>query len=138
MDPQVRAGPGTIEVADERIFRLSTRGKDDKPAEAAVPTPAEQTILMVEQLPREAGWLLISAGVVGMAVPGVLGTPFLLAGAVVLTPGGPRLLSRWIPSKLVHTAMRQVSRFLDDIERRYPRSRPPRLEDNTSRPSEAR
>jgi hypothetical protein len=50
-------------------------------------------------------------------VPGVLGTPFLLAGAVVLAPGGAKLLSRWAG----HSAMRQVGRFLDDLERRYPR-----------------
>jgi hypothetical protein len=71
----------------------------------------------VEQLPKEAGWLLITAGVVGLAVPGVLGTPFLLAGAVVLVPGGSKLLSRWAG----RSAMRQIGRFLDDLGRRYPR-----------------
>ena len=88
------------------------------------PADTEQTALRVEQLPREAGWMLITAGVVGLAVPGVLGTPFLLAGAVVLTPGGSKLLARWSgrhPSKFVHSAMRQIGRFLDDLERRYPR-----------------
>jgi hypothetical protein len=73
--------------------------------------------IRVEQLPKDAGWLLITAGVVGLVVPGVLGTPFLLAGAVVLAPGGSKLLSRWAG----HSAMRQVGRFLDDLERRYPR-----------------
>ena len=83
-----------------------------------------QTVLRVEHLPREAGSMLVMAGVVGLIVPGMPGAPFLLAGAFVLAPGGPRLLSRWVsrnPSKFVHTAMRQVGRFLDDIERRYPR-----------------
>jgi hypothetical protein len=78
---------------------------------------AELTPVRVEQLPKEAGWLLITAGVVGLAVPGVLGTPFLLAGAVVLVPGGSKLLSRWAG----RSAMRQIGRFLDDLERRYPR-----------------
>jgi hypothetical protein len=81
------------------------------------PAAREQTTLRIEQLPKEAGWLLITAGVVGLVVPGVLGTPFLLAGAVVLTPGGSRFLSRWAG----HAAMRQIGRFLDDLERRYPR-----------------
>jgi hypothetical protein len=66
---------------------------------------------------KEAGWLLITAGVVGLVVPGVLGTPFLLAGAVVLVPGGSKLLSRWAG----RSAMRQIGRFLDDLGRRYPR-----------------
>jgi hypothetical protein len=77
----------------------------------------ELTPVRAEQLPKEAGWLLITAGIVGLVVPGLLGTPFLLAGAVVLTPGGSKLLSRWAG----HSATRQVGRFLDDLERRYPR-----------------
>jgi hypothetical protein len=77
----------------------------------------EPTPVRVEQLSKEAGWLLITAGVVGLVVPGVLGTPFLLAGAVVLAPGGSKLLSRWAG----RSAMRQIGRFLDDLERRYPR-----------------
>jgi hypothetical protein len=84
------------------------------PDESAV---HELTPVPFEQLPKEAGWLMITAGMVGLVVPGVLGTPFLLAGAVVLTPGGSKLLSRWAG----HSAMRQVGRFLDDLERRYPR-----------------
>jgi hypothetical protein len=76
------------------------------------------------ELPREAGWLLITAGMVGVVVPGIVGTPFLVAGAVVLAPGGPRLLSRWAgrnPPKFVRSAVRQMRRFLDDLDRRYPR-----------------
>ena len=80
-------------------------------------TVHELTPVRVEQLPKEAGWLLITAGIVGLVVPGVLGTPFLLAGAVVLVPGGSKLLSRWAG----HSAMRQIGRFLYDLERRYPR-----------------
>jgi hypothetical protein len=88
-------------------------------SESAQDEPAfhELTAVRVEQVPKEAGWLLITAGVVGLVVPGVLGTPFLLAGALVLVPGGSKLLSRWAG----RTAMRQVGRFLNDLERRYPR-----------------
>lgn len=82
------------------------------------PALHEVTPASVEQLPKEAGWLLMTAGVVGLIVPGILGTPFLLAGAIVLAPGGAKLLSRWAD----HPAMRQIGRFLDDLERRYPRS----------------
>jgi hypothetical protein len=90
----------------------------------AEPAVDQQAVLRVEHLPREAGWMLVTAGVVGLIVPGMLGTPFLFAGVFVLVPGGSRLLLRWAgrnPPKFVHTAMRQISRFLDDLERRYPR-----------------
>jgi hypothetical protein len=73
--------------------------------------------LRIAQLPKEAGWALIAAGIVGLAVPGVLGAPFLLAGAAVLAPGGSKLLARWAP----RSAARQLGRFLDDLERRFPR-----------------
>jgi hypothetical protein len=110
---------------------LSTRGIDDKPAETAqVPVLTEQPVLTVEQLPRGAGWLLITAGVVGLVVPAVPGAPFLLAGAILLTPGGSRLLVRWVgrnPPKFVRSAMRPINRFLVDLERRYPCTRSPWL-----------
>jgi hypothetical protein len=91
----------------------------------AEPAVDQQTALRIEHLPREVGWVLVAVGVVGLIVPGMLGTPFLFAGVFVLAPGGPRLLSRWAgrnPPKFAHTAMRHVSRFLDDLERRYPRA----------------
>jgi hypothetical protein len=80
---------------------------------------AEITAVRVEQLPKDAGWLLITAGVVGLIVPGVIGAPFLLAGALVLAPGGTKLVSRWVG----RSGMRQIGRFLDNLERRYPRRR---------------
>ena len=106
---------------------LSSRAADVGPAETAdVPVLTEQPVLTVEQPPRGAGWLLITAGVVGLVVPAVPGAPLLLAGAILLTPGGSRLLVRWAgrnPPKFVRSAMRPISRFLDDLERRYPRTR---------------
>jgi hypothetical protein len=100
-------------------MRRASSGKAAPLSEPAQDASAfhELTPVRVEQLPKEAGWLLITAGVIGLVVPGVIGTPFLLAGAVVLTPGGSKLLSRWAG----HSAMRQIGRFLDDLERRYPR-----------------
>jgi hypothetical protein len=96
------------------VNRASSRNAEPAQDQFAV---QELTPVRVDELPKEAGWLLITAGVVGLIVPGVFGTPFLLAGAVVLAPGGSRLLSRWAG----HSAIRQIGRFLDDLERRYPR-----------------
>jgi cation transport ATPase len=83
----------------------------------------EQLIRRVENLPKEAGWALITAGVIGVIAPGIMGWPFLAAGAFVLTPGGPRKLARWAgrkPRKYTHAALRQICRLVDDLERRYP------------------
>jgi hypothetical protein len=83
----------------------------------------EQLIRRIEEWPRDVGWVLVTAGVIGVIAPGIIGMPFLVAGAVVLIPGGPRMLSRWAgrkPRKFAHSALRQICRFLDDLERRYP------------------
>ncbi len=112
--------PGVIDAArsgETVIGALPTLTQNASPAD-------EEALRRFVQLPKEAGWLLITAGVVGLVVPGIPGTPFLLAGAAVVVPGGPRLLSRWLgrnPPKIVHSAVRQIGRFIDDLERRYPR-----------------
>lgn len=84
----------------------------------------DQAILRITNLPRDVGWMMISVGVLGVILPGLPGVPFLVAGAAVLSPGGPQLLTRWAkrrPKGVVHTGLKQISRWLDDLERRYPR-----------------
>jgi hypothetical protein len=115
-EPQVSVEPASAEILAATQLDEVTR---------AEPSAEQQTILRFEQLPRDAGWMLVTAGVVGLVVPGFFGTPFLFAGAFVLVPGGPRLLARWAgrnPPKFVHSAVRQIDRFLNDLERRYPRN----------------
>jgi hypothetical protein len=89
----------------------SGRGTDGKP------------VLRLDTLTAEVGWLLVTAGVIGVIVPGIPGTPFLIVGALVITPGGTKLLSRWAgknPPRFVKSGMKQIGRFLDDLESRYP------------------
>jgi hypothetical protein len=104
-------------VISQTVVNPAELAPDEHPADG-------QTVFRIEHLTKENGWLLITAGVVGTIMPGIVGMPFLLAGAVVLVPGGPKLLSRWVgenPPKIVQTATKQIGRFLDDLERRYPR-----------------
>jgi hypothetical protein len=93
---------------------------------AVVPRrPDDGAALMqrLEHLPREVGWLLIYVGVLGVILPGVVGIPFLVAGASVVTPGGPKRIARWVgrkPTGVVHAGVSQIVRLLDDLDRRYP------------------
>lgn len=83
-----------------------------------------ETVLRIEHLPRDVGWLMVYVGVLGVILPGIIGTPFLIAGLAILTPGGPKMLDRWAgrkPRGFVHASLKQISRWLDDLERRYPR-----------------
>jgi hypothetical protein len=83
----------------------------------------DEAILRIVNLPRDFGWLMVSVGVLGVILPGFPGAPFLLAGVAVLAPGGPRLLTGWAsrkPNGFVHNGLKQIGRWLDDLERRYP------------------
>jgi hypothetical protein len=80
----------------------------------------------LQKLPHDIGWLLVTAGVVGVVMPGVLGVPFLLLGGLILTPVTNRHAERWLSGhgpKVMKGSMRQINRFLDDLERRYPHPR---------------
>lgn len=85
----------------------------------------EAVVERVEHLAKEVGWILVTAGVVGIIMPGVLGTPFLIAGAAALWPGNHERFQRWREGhspKFFHGSMKQINRFLDDLERRYPKN----------------
>lgn len=81
---------------------------------------------LIGVLPCEVGILLIAAGLGGILLPGPIGSPFLLLGAVTLSP---RLFTKLeirfrkrFP-RMHQRGTRQIKRFLADLERRYP-SRP--------------
>lgn len=82
-----------------------------------------ETAQRIQTLPRDIGWLLVTAGVVGFVMPGVIGVPFLVLGGLMLTPATNRHAERWLSGhspKIFKGSMRQINRFLDDLERRYP------------------
>ena len=89
------------------------------------PSGTELSVETLEDLPKEVGVLLLALGVIGLVLPGPIGTPALVAGGVVLWPGTFGKLSRWMERRYprVHrSGMRHISRFIADLDRRYPRS----------------
>ena len=77
----------------------------------------------IRKLPPDVGYLMINIGILGIIVPGIFGLPFLVAGAAVVSPRS----RNWIldklgrrPPRALYTTLRQISRFVDDVERRYP------------------
>ncbi|NDE34904.1 MAG: hypothetical protein EBY15_09320 [Gammaproteobacteria bacterium] len=84
------------------------------------------TIERIENLPHDIGWLLFTAGVLGIILPGIIGTPFLIVGSLIIWPGTNQRAERWLKGqspKMFKGSIRQVNRFLDDLERRYPAPR---------------
>lgn len=94
-------------------------------AESCGAEPAGDTELQrrLESLPREVGVLLVTIGVMGVALPGLVGTPALLAGGLLLWPRGFRSVDGWLRRRCpgIHRhGSDQLLRYLDDMERRYP------------------
>lgn len=85
------------------------------------------TAQRIKKLPHDVGWLLITAGILGVIIPGVLGAPFLALGGLMLWPKSSHRAERWLAGhspRPLKGSMRQINRFLDDLERRYPSRKP--------------
>lgn len=86
-------------------------------------TAAEGTRRRIRRLPPEVGAVLITVGVAGVLLPGPIGAPFLLAGGLALMPSVFGRFERWIEKRyptLHWHGMRNVDRFIDNLERRFP------------------
>ncbi|MDG3007102.1 hypothetical protein [Paludisphaera mucosa] len=89
----------------------------------AWPASDAEQVRRIESMPREVGVLLMVAGVGGLLLPGPVGSPFLILGGVILWPRAFRGLEGYFGRrfpKLHHQSMRQITRYLDDLEKRYP------------------
>ena len=67
--------------------------------------------------------MLVSVGVLGFVLPGVMGTPAIVAGGLVLWPKAFNRVDNWLRRRhpgMHQASMRQIGRFLTDMERRFP------------------
>jgi hypothetical protein len=102
---------------------LTVSAPEDEVVTGEVWTEDMEIIDQIEQLPPEIGWLLIYVGFLGFVLPGIVGFPFLVAGLGIVTPGGRKRVAKWVgknPPRFVHFSVRQISRLVEDLERRYP------------------
>ena len=109
-------GSKTVNIAGKR----ARRGRDSD----LTPDHLEQ-IRKVRNMPTEVGVLLIVSGIGGILLPGPVGTPFLLLGCMMLWPKAFHRVGICFEShlpKMHHHGVKQINRFLDDLDRRYPLS----------------
>jgi hypothetical protein len=101
------------------------RGSSTGVADQTGVRPADCGLRKIEDLPKELGVMLMSVGALGLLLPAVAGAPAILAGGLVLWPRTFGKLERWFERRYPgahHQGMRQIGRYLDDFERRYPES----------------
>lgn len=124
--PRPRSKLGAAPAPSEPRGREAGEASLEKSLETLDALAIEQkTEQRIRHMPHDVAWLLITAGVVGLVTPGVLGLPFLAMGGLVLWPGSSTRLEHWLngrPPRLLKGSMKQIGRFLDDLERRYPPS----------------
>ncbi len=91
---------------------------------AIVPSSEVTPAGLAGTLPKDLGVMLVSAGVIGVVLPGP-GVPALVAGGLVLWPGAFGKAERWFQKRFPDAhrqGMDHLHRFLSDLERRYPGS----------------
>ena len=86
----------------------------------------ESAVRRIKDLPREFGVMLVSVGALGVVLPGLMGAPALVAGGARPLAGYLRRAGRMAQApesrSLSSRHASSSGRFLDDLERRYPRS----------------
>jgi hypothetical protein len=121
-------GHATKQVGHKRLNELglglnpSSRSSEESYLSSDQLTRESSDLKRLEELPKEVGAMLIAAGIVGLVLPGP-GTPALIAGGVALWPAAFSKLELWLERRYpnVHKkSMKQIGRFLDDLEKRYP------------------
>ena len=91
-----------------------------------VPVSQSREIANTAGASRELGALLIVSGIAGVLLPGPVGTPLLILGCVMIWPRAFRQVSLFFARRFPrthHLGSLQSTRFLSDLERRYPISR---------------
>jgi hypothetical protein len=90
----------------------------------------------IKELPKEVGVMLITAGIAGFILPGP-GIPAIIAGGLALWPKAFGKLESWLERRHpgVHRqSMKQINRFLNDLEKRYPYATSTRSTDESHQP----
>lgn len=83
---------------------------------------AEEMSQKLRELPKDVGVMLVAVGAAGMVLPGMMGGPAILAGGLVLWPKAFGRVESWFERtfpKAHREGMRQIGRYLDDLDRRY-------------------
>ncbi|QFY43452.1 hypothetical protein F6R98_13165 [Candidatus Methylospira mobilis] len=79
---------------------------------------------MLDTIPKDIGWMLLILGIIGIAVPGMVDIPLVIAGSIIIWPSTYRIFQRMARTKrqahLLDAPVRFLSRFHADLEKRNP------------------
>ncbi len=111
INPDDNGPPGAHEgLADQARLVHDRRGHEEDDMER------------IKEIPKELGVMLLTAGIVGVILPGP-GAPAIIAGGLALWPEAFGKIESWLVRshpKVHRQGVRQINRFLNDLEKRYP------------------
>jgi hypothetical protein len=114
----------TMDISEVEVHAENeTAGDNCESPCPAVPRNDAEEIQRIRALPKEVGALLMVAGIGGVLLPGPVGTPFLIVGGVILWPKAFERVELFFKKRFPKThrqSVRQIKRFLNDLDRRYP------------------
>jgi hypothetical protein len=118
-----------LEAPDEDPFHESRASDNSVQSAETAPgsVEAEAELERIKDLPKEVGVLLMTVGVLGFALPGIVGAPAVIAGGLVLWPKAFGKAESWFERqcpRFHRKSLSQINRFLNDLESRYPNSGP--------------
>jgi hypothetical protein len=83
---------------------------------------------ILDTIPKDIGWMLLILGIVGIAIPGLVDIPLVIAGSIILWPSTYRIFQRLAQTPkqahLLDAPVRFLTRFHADLERRNPGGQP--------------
>jgi hypothetical protein len=94
---------------------------------SAPETPPVDDVEALKQLPKEVGVMLMTVGVMGLVLPGVVGTPAVIVGGLVLWPKTFSKMENWFRGRCPDFHKKgviQMKRYIADLEKRYPEADP--------------
>lgn len=77
-------------------------------------------------MPKEIGVMLVSVGALGVVLPGIVGVPAVVAGGLILWPKAFGKVDGWLEKRFPKSrrdGLKQIGRFIDDFEKRFPDER---------------
>ena len=110
-------------VVENNSFIGDASNNPDKPEDAAVNSGDQKSNELLGKLPPEIGMLLVISGVAGILLPGLVGTPLLIAGGVSIWPKTFEPIERWFSRRFPSAhkeGVIQIKEFISDLHKRFP------------------
>ena len=95
----------------------------ENPEDVAVNRGDQNSNELLGKLPPEIGMLLVISGVAGILMPGLVGTPLLIAGGVSIWPKTFEPIERWFSRRFPSAhkeGVIQIKEFISDLHKRFP------------------